>query len=163
MSADTGTLLRAVFQLEGERTLALCRLGREPGAEAALEDVDARLAPVLHELEGRGVAYPAHAVARRYRLSEADYLVLQLALLPWHGASAVERTTGLLGERGPELRVSHAIALVLPGHDDWEAAQAALASLIVVVEGLVTLSPRTDGDAALVLGQATRELLGLGD
>jgi len=160
---DTGALLRTVFQLEGERTLALCRLGRDPGAEAALEDVDARLAPALAALEARGVAYPGHAIARRYRLSEPDYIVLQLALLPWHGPGAVQQATSLIGDGEPELRASHAISLVLTGHDDWGAARAALASLPVLAEGVVVLLPRADGDPALVLGQATRELLGLGD
>ncbi|TNF30568.1 MAG: hypothetical protein EP329_13580 [Deltaproteobacteria bacterium] len=160
---DTGTLLRAVFQLEAERTLGLCRLGRDPGAEAALEDVDGRLAPVLAALEERGVAYPAHAIAQRYRFSEADYLVLQLALLRWHGAAAVRQATALLGEEGPEVRASHAIALVLPGRDDWDAAAEALAGLTVVAEGVVVLEARPDGDAGLILGLAARELLGLGD
>lgn len=159
---DTGALLRAVFQLEGERTLGLCRLGREPGAESALEDVDARLAPVLGALEARGVAYPAHAVARRYAFSEPDYLVLQLALLPWHGPAAVQQATTLLGEPGPEIRASHVISLVLPGHDDWRAAREAVASLRVIAEGIVILAARPDDDPAVVLGVATRELLGLG-
>lgn len=158
---DAGALLRAVFRLEGERTLGLCRLGREPGAEAALEDVDARLTPALAALEALGVAYPTHDVARRYEFTDADYLVLQLALLPWHGPAAVQQATALLGEPGPEIRVSHVISLVLPGHDDWEAARDALASLRVLDEGLITLTTRPDGDPAVVLGVAVRELLGL--
>ncbi|PKN59044.1 MAG: hypothetical protein CVU56_02825 [Deltaproteobacteria bacterium HGW-Deltaproteobacteria-14] len=157
----TGALLRAVFRLEGERTLALCRLGREPGAEAALEDVEARLTPALAALEALGVAYPAHDVARRYKFSDADYLVLQLALLPWQGLAAVQQATALLGDPGSEIRVSHVIALVLPGHDDWESARNALASLRVLDEGIITLSTRSDGDPAVVLSLSVRELLGL--
>lgn len=154
-------LLRAVFRLEGERTLALARLGRDPGAEVALEDVDARLGDALARLEARGVAYPAHDVARRYAFSIEDYLLLQLALARWHGDEATAELTSLLGDPGLEMRLSHAIGLLRPGFDDWTVARAQLEAFRVVTERLVVLAPRPDGDPAVTLGPALVELLGL--
>lgn len=160
--AGPGALLRDVFRLEAERVLALARLGRDPGAEAALDDVDARLGAALDGLERHGVAYPAHDVARRHGFGQHDYALLQLALLRWHGPGAVREVTRLLGDADREVRVSHAIALLLPGRDDWQAAYAELADLPIVREGLVTFTASGPDDAALGLGTAMRELLGLG-
>jgi len=159
-------LLRSVFALEGTRLVALARLGREPGAEMVLEDVDARLGAALEALEARGARYPAHALAERYQLSQADYLVLQLALLPWHGGEAVAAATRALagdGQATDRPRASHAVALALPGHTDWPHALGRLRELTVVAEGLVVLQPTDDGDddPIVTLGLAVQELLGL--
>lgn len=153
-------LLRMVFSLEAERTLRAAQLGRVAGAEDALEGVDTRLGQALAALELRGVAYPLHAIARRYRLSEADYLVLQLALLPRHGVEVVRAATDALGESSDKVSISHAIALVFEGFDDWKRARAELEALPVFVESLVRLG---DGDdPEMTPSPAVLELLGLG-
>jgi len=153
--------LRAVFRLEAERTIHIARLGREPGAEDALEDVDARLGSAMAALDAAGVAYPLHAVARRYGLGQEDYLVLQLALLPRHGPEAVGAATQALGDGEPEPRLSHAVALLAEGFDDWERATRDLLALTVFTERLVVTTPLPDGDLALVPSLAVMELLGL--
>lgn len=158
---DTVEILRAVFRLEAERTIHLARLGREPGAEEALGDVDERLGAALGELEARGVAYPLHAVARRHRLGQEDYLVLQLALLPRHGEAAVQAVSRALGEGEQEPRLSHAVALLAEGFDDWRRAAADLMTLPVFTERLVLTEPRDGGDLALIPSQAVMEPLGL--
>lgn len=155
----TGDLLRAVFALEAERTLHAAQIGRVAGAEDALEDVDMRLGQVLAALEVRGVAYPLHAIARRYRLSQADYLVLQLALLPRHGVNVVRAVTEALGDGADRISMSHALALVFEGFDDWARARTELETLPVFVESLVRLG---DGDdPELTPSPAVLELLGL--
>lgn len=157
---SAGAALRAVFRLEGERTVALARLGREPGAEVALEGIDAQLGAALEALADLGVAYPLHDVARRHRLGQDDYVVAQLALLRWHGVEAVGALTQVLGAPDDAVRLSHAILMVRPGRDDWQAAGAQIAALPVFTERLVELVGAGD-DPRLVPTQATRELLGL--
>lgn len=157
---STLDLLRSVFSLEAERTLHVARLGRVAGAEDALEDVDARLGQVLAALDMRGAAYPLHAIARRYRLSQADYLVLQLALLSRQGSEVVRAATDALGEMSDNVLISHAVALVFEGFDDWKRARAELEAMPVFVESLVRLG---DGDdPELTPSPAVLELLGLG-
>lgn len=159
---DTIDILRAVFRLEAERTLLVARLGRVAGAEEALEDVDGRLGSALSALNTRGVAYPLHAIARRYRLGQEDYLLLQLALLPRHGAGIVLETTDALGDRAETIRLSHGLALIFDGLDDWERARAELMALPVFRESLVKLvSGDGEDDPALVPSPAVLELLGL--
>ncbi len=158
---STLDILRAVFRLEAERTLLLARLGRVAGAEAQLEDVDAQLDAALTALDERGVAYPCHMLARRYRLSQADYLVLQLALIPRQGAEVISEITGLLGERSPLPRMSHALALVAEGFDDWERARAELETFPVFRERLVIADDPTAEDPLLSASPAVLELLGL--
>lgn len=164
MDGDTDTIdiLRAVFRLEAERTLLVARLGRVAGAEQALLDVDGRLAAALSALNTRGVAYPLHAIARRYRLGQEDYLLLQLALLPRHGADVVLATTDALGDRAETIRLSHGLALIFEGLDDWERARAELMALPVFRESLLKLV-EVDGDDDPVLSPspALLELLGL--
>jgi len=163
--ADTIDILRAVFRLEAERTLLVARIGRVTGAEEALEDVDGRLAAALSALNTRGVAYPLHAIARRYRLGQEDYLLLQLALMPRHGTELVLAVTDALGDRAETIRLSHALALIFEGLDDWERARAELTALPVFRESLVKLDETKgeDGvdDPALTPSQAVLELLGL--
>jgi hypothetical protein len=159
--ADTGDVLRAVFRLEAERTVQLARLGREAGAEEALADVDDRLRQALGVLETHGVAYPLHAVARRYRLGQEDYLVLQLALLPGHGEAVLHAMTRALGDGEDEPRLSHAVALLAEGFDDWRRAAEDLLTLEVFSEGLVVAAELPDGDRLLRPSQAVMELLGL--
>lgn len=156
---DTIDILRAVFRLEAERTLLVARLGRVAGAEAALDDVDARLGAALSELNTRGVAYPLHSIARRYRLAQEDYLILQLALLPRQGTEVVLATTDALGDSSETIRLSHALALIAEGFDDWERASAELRELPVFREALVKLGEGED--PALTPSQAVLELLSL--
>lgn len=160
---DVHDVLRAVFRLEAERTLQLARLGREPGAANALADVDERLSQALAALEAENVAFPLHAIARRYELSQADYLVLQLALLPRHGEEVVQMMSRLLGEGEDEPRLSHAVALTAEGFDDWRRAAEDLLTLPVFRERLVVTEERDEGDLALAPSQAVMELLGLSD
>lgn len=159
--ADVQSALRAVFRLEAERTVRLARLGREPGAEDALDDVDERLRSALATLDAAGVAYPLHAVARRYQLGQEDYVILQLALLPRHGPELVRAATEALGEGEPEPRLSHAVALLAEGFDDWERATQDLLTLTVFEERLVLTTLLPDGDRALSPSRAILELLGL--
>lgn len=160
---STVALLSAVFRLEAERTLNVARLGREPGAEQALDAVDAELADAMGALERRGVAYPLHAIARRYQLSQEDYLVMQLALLTRQGPEVVSLATRALGEESDRLRLSHALALIAEGFDDWEKARAELESFPVFRERLVLLEPPLGEDPALRVSPAILELLGLDD
>lgn len=160
---DTIDILRAVFRLEAERTLLVARLGRVAGAEEALEDADGRLGAALAALNTRGVAYPLHAIARRYRLGQEDYLLLQLALLPRHGPEIVLATTDALGDKAGVIRLSHGLALIAEGFDDWERAKAELMELPVFREKLVKLvEVDGDGDPAMEPSAAVLELLGLG-
>jgi hypothetical protein len=159
--ASVVAVLQAVFRLEAERTVWVARLGRVGGAEDALEDVDARLSSALATLEARGVAFPGHMLARRYRFSQADYLVLQLALLPRHGPAVVQEVTGLLGDEGPHVCMSHALALVAEGFDDWARARAELEALPVFRERLVIIDDPRAEDPPLRVSQAVLELLGL--
>lgn len=152
-------ILRAVFRLEAERTLQVARLGREAGAGDTLEDVDRQLSRAMAALNTRGVAYPLHDVARRYRLGQEDYLILQLALLPRHGPEVVARATRALGEPDERLRMSHALALIAEGFDDWARARAELLTLPVFVEKLVWVSDEEDPE--LTPCPAVLELLGL--
>lgn len=159
---DTIDILRAVFRLEAERTLLVARLGRVAGAEQALHDVDERLAAALSALNTRGVAYPLHAIARRYRLGQEDYLLLQLALLPRHGSEVVLATTDALGDRAETIRLSHGLALIAEGLDDWERARAEVMALPVFRESLVKLvEVEGEDDPALAPSLALLELLGL--
>ena len=159
--ADPIDVLRAVFRLEAERTVQLARMGREPGAEEALEDVDERLSAAMAELERQNIAYPLHMVARQYQLGQEDYLVIQLALLHRHGEDVVKAATSALGEGESDVRLSHAVALLAEGYDDWEQASADLMTLTVFTENLVTTTPREDGDFTLSPSAAVMELLGL--
>ena len=158
---DTIGALRAIFRLEAERTVHIARLGREPGAEDALEDVDLRLGAAMAALDAAGVAYPLHAIARRYELGQEDYLILQLALLPRHGPGVVRAATVALGDGEPEPRLSHAVTLLAEGFDDWERAAQDLLALTVFEERLVVATPLPDGDLALAPSLAVMELLGL--
>ncbi len=137
----------------------VARLGREAGAQEALEDVDHRLSGALQALASRGVAYPLHAVARRYGLSQEDYLILQLALLPRHGPDVMATATRALGDPSERPLMSHALALIFEGFDDWERARAELLTLPVFRESLVRLGP--EDDPALTPSPAILELLGL--
>lgn len=159
----TGDILRAVFRLEAERTVCLARAGRVAGAEAALADVDARLGAALAALEARGVQYPLHMVAAELELDQANYLLLQLSLLPRHGLAAVHALTDATGERADIPQLSHALQIVAEGHDDWARTERELRSGPVLAQGLVTLAATPDGDAALVPGMAILELLGLAE
>jgi hypothetical protein len=158
---STLDILRAVFRLEAERTLLLARLGRVAGAEVQLEDVDGRLDEALSALDERGVTYACHMLARRYRLSQADYLILQLALLPRQGADVIAEVTDLLGDQSSLPRMSHALALVAEGFDDWERARAELETLPVFRERLVIADDPTAEDPNLRPSLAVLELLGL--
>lgn len=159
---DTIDILRAVFRLEAERTLLVAQLGRVAGAEESLEDVDERLGSALAALNTRGVAYPLHAIARRYRLGQEDYLLLQLALMPRHGADVVRAATDALGDRAETIRLSHGLALIFEGFDDWERARSELMALPVFRESLVKLVDQGgDDDPALIPSPAVLELLGL--
>ncbi len=153
--------LRAVFRLEAERTVQLARLGREAAADDALEDIDERLSSAMAQLDAHNVNYPLHMVARRYQLGQEDYLVLQLALLPRHGEALVHAMTTVLGEGESEPRLSHAVALLAEGYDDWKQAADDLMTLTVFEERLVTATPIGAGDFALSPSQAVMELLGL--
>ncbi|MFT7582516.1 MAG: hypothetical protein ACI9MR_004198 [Myxococcota bacterium] len=157
--APTVWLLQQVFRLEGQRTLGLAKLGREPGAEAHLESVDARLNLYLEELGARRVAYPGHAIARQHGFGQPDYLLLQLALASRHGDAHVLALTTALGDPMPEVRLSHAIRLLFPGVDSWDHAGTELRQLKAVVERFVLLSD--EDDPTLSPSQAVRELLGL--
>ncbi len=165
----TGDILRAVFRLEAERTVCAARLGRVPGAEAMMVDVDQRLGAAFAALDERGALYPLHMLARRYQLAEEDYLILQLALLQHHqgGDALVAAATEALDEvAAPRIRLSHALALIAEGFDDWARAKAELLSFPVFAEKLVVLDESAaDGEAsddpALVVSLAVRELLGL--
>jgi len=173
VSADawdaTGDILRAVFRLEAERTVCAARLGRVPGAEAMMADVDERLGAAFAALDARGALYPLHMLARRYQLSEEDYLILQLALLGHHHegealvAAALEALDpGDEPDPGPRVvRLTHALALIAEGFDDWARAKAELLGLPVFAERLVLADP-TEDDPALTVSLAVRELLGLG-
>lgn len=169
MSAEDGAgtmdameALRAVFRLEAERTVQLARLGREPGADELLEIIDERLAEAMRTLDANDVGYPMHMIARQYELGQEDYVIIQMALLPRHGEALVDALTTTLGEGEPEPRLSHAVALLAEGYDDWKQAAADLLTLTVFVEKLVIASPIGDGDFALTMSQSVMELLGLG-
>ena len=153
--------LRAVFRLEAERTVHIARLGREPGAEQALEDVDDRLKAAMATLEGEGVAYPLHVVAKHHQLGQEDYLILQLSLLPRHGLEVVRAATAVLGDGEPDPRLSHAVTLLAEGFDDWLRAAEDLLGLTVFTERLVLATPLPDGDYTLAPSPAVLELLGL--
>ena len=162
--AGPESALRAVFRLEAERTVALAQLvgdDGEPGADEQLEAIDALLGEALATLELYGVAYPLHAIARRYGLGQGDYLVLQLALLPRHPELLLHAMTRALGDGEHEPRLSHAVRLLAEGFDDWERAAADLLTLTVFTEQLVKTEARPDGDLALRPSQAVLELMGL--
>lgn len=163
---STLDILRAVFRLEAERVVCAARLGREVGAEAMIADVDERLAAAFEALEARNARYPLHMVAGRYRLAEEDYLILQLALLGAHadGPELVAATTAALGDPSPHLRLSHALALIAEGFDDWARARAELETFPVFREKLVRLvdDAGPDDDPRLEPSLAVLELLGLG-
>lgn len=155
--------LRAVFRLEAERTVAIAQLvgdDGQPGAEEQLEAIDALLAEAMATLELFGVAYPLHAIARRYALGQDDYLVLQLALLPRHPELLLHALTRALGDGEGEPRLSHAVRLLAQGFDDWERAAADMLTLTVFAEQLVKTEP-IDGDFILRPSQAVLELMGL--
>ena len=160
---STGEILRAVFRLEAERTVCAARLGRVPGAEAMMADVDQRLGAAFAALDERDALYPLHMLARRYTLSEEDYLILQLALLRHHtgGEALVEAATGALDDDGPApaVRLSHALALIAEGFDDWARAKAELLTFPVFEQRLVILAD--EDDPALEVSPSVRELLGL--
>lgn len=163
---SVGDVLRAVFRLEAERVVCAARLGRVPGAEAMMEDVDTRLGAAFAALEEANTAYPLHMVARRYRLTQEDYLVLQLALLSHHhdGDVLIAAVTDALGDAAPRIRLSHALALIAEGFDDWERAKAELETFPIFREKLVLLEPDGDGsldDPHLAVSLAVLELAGL--
>ncbi|MFO0749442.1 MAG: hypothetical protein U1F43_27805 [Myxococcota bacterium] len=159
---STGDILRAVFRLEAERTVCAARLGRVAGAEAMMADVDQRLAAAFGALEERNARYPLHMLAGRYRLSEEDYLILQLALLANHkdGPALVAATTEALGDPAESIRLSHALALIAEGFDDWDRAKAELETFPVFAEKLVLMQGEPD-DPTLAPSLAVLELLGL--
>lgn len=160
---DVVSAMRRIFRLEGERTMQIARLGRAPGVEDALDLIHDQLEAAMQVLSERGAAYPLHAIARRYQLSQEDYLVLQLALLPRHGVEVVRTTTDALGDPADTPRMSHALALVAEGFDDWERARAELEALPVFRERLVITRPTRDDEAdpELSPSPAVLELMGL--
>lgn len=162
---DVGDVLRAIFRLEAERVVCAARLGRVPGAEAMMADVDMRLAAAFGALEDSNTAYPLHMVARRYRLTQEDYLILQLALLSHHnnGDVMIAAVTDALGDAAPRIRLSHALGLIAEGFDDWERAKAELETFSIFRERLVLLKPEGDAnDPVLEVSLAVLELAGLG-
>jgi len=162
-NGDIGDMLRAVFRLEAERVVCAARLGRVPGAEAMMADVDTRLGAAFEALEAHNTLYPLHMIARRYRLSQEDYLILQLALLAHHsnGDVLIASVTDALGDAAPKIRLSHALALIAEGFDDWARARAELETLPIFRERLVLMDSEAD-DPLLAVSPAVLELAGLG-
>ena len=160
MTAAPEAALRAVFRMEAERTLYLARMGHDLGAGDALQDVDQRISAALAALSSAGVVYPLHDLARRHAFSPSDYLILQLALLPYHGPAFVHRATAALGDPAERPALSHALALLAPaGYDDWERAAQATRALPLFEKRFVLIDD--SADPALTPSPAVLELLGL--
>lgn len=154
-------LMTRVLALEAARLVGLASLGRVEGVAEQLAEVDASLTILLEKLTEQGVRYPGQVLGAKYGLSGLEYLVLQLALLPFHEAEACAHIMSLLGEEsGARPRLSHVLQLLQPTGDDWRDLQEGLLDGPLLTEGLVGLEEADDGDPALVPHQAVLELFG---
>ncbi len=160
---DAGRLVATVLGLEAQRVLAGAAVGRVDGATPAdVEAIDADIDTVMTGLQRRGVAYPGHVLAARYELSGAEYLLLQIALMPFHAPDAAIRLGEILG--GPDgcPRLTYAVKLLNPSAEDLTAMRALVSSTPLFAEQLVLFDDLGDGDAQLLPGLAVLELFGLG-
>ncbi len=139
---STPELLRAAFALELQRARAIVDRDASPADVAA---IDAQLEGPLAELSARGAQLPTHMLAKRYLLSQLDYLVLLLAIDNGLAAAGAHR-------------VSHVASVALEGLEPVDV-DAVFQRLTVVAERLVVLSD--DDDPVVVATQSVRELLGL--
>ncbi len=171
MFDEIGSMVGTLLRLEADRIEAAAALGRPNASHARdIAEVDADMSRMLAGLDRRGVAYPPHAVAARYELSGAEYLVLMLALLPHHAPDVPPRLSRVLGPiptntaENPAIpvRLSWALRLLAPQEADHEALARQVETSTVVAEGLVRLTRMEDGDRRLEAHLAVLELLGLG-
>jgi hypothetical protein len=162
VSVPVHALLTLIFRLEADRTEAICGLGRVPGCEDLLEEVDAQLGSALSALEKAGARYPLHMLAATSDLDENDYLLLQMSMLQRHGVDRVRRVTAGIGEVSDFLRLSHAVRLFGQHREDWERVADELRGLRVFGERIVELRPVAGdpADATLHPGPAVHELMG---
>ncbi len=158
--SEIHALYTLLFRLEAVRTEALCGLGQGSVFDARLAEADARIAQVMGALDTAGARYPLHMMAGALSLSDTDYVLLQLSMLPQHGAERVRRATALLGAQDDVVRLGHAAQLLGRNHDDPARLGPQLASSRAVTEGVVRLVDDGRGDPALTPGPLVAELMG---
>lgn len=165
MEVSTEQLLRHAFALELARARAVVGVGAVgslavpatsesvPTADSAaperhVNELDRRLEPILAALGERNSQLPTHMLAKRYLLTQLDYLVLMLAI----------DNTRVHEPRPRPHRVSAVATVALPGLNQGDVRNV-FGRLAVVLERLVLLTD--DDDPAFVAGQAVCELVGL--
>ena len=141
---STAELLRTAFGLELARARAIVAL-EGPMGEA--DRLAAELEPTLSALSARGSQLPTHMLAKRYVLSQLDYLVMLLAI-----------DNDVSGDSAAVHRVSDIARVALDGLDATAIGQV-FERLAVCVERLVELTD--EDDPALKVTQSVRELVGL--
>ena len=158
---ETGRLVRSAMTLEAQRVAAMAALGGGPGAAGeTVAELDAELDVLLGGLARRGAGYPLHLVARRYDLSGSEYLVLQLALMPFHAPESLQAVSAALAGDG-QPRLSLALTLLGAPTRDWPRLRRELDSMALFRERLVLLEELDDSDHLLLASPALLELLGL--
>lgn len=159
MEADE--LVARILQLESTRLLAMAAAARE-GVSAAprVQRVDEAVDATLASLDELGVAYPGHAIARRYELSGPEYAVMQLALMPHHASEDLASLLRILGDPHAERpRFRHALEL-LAAPEERAALQDTLERGALLREELVRLGGEAGSE--LHVHPIVLELYGLG-
>lgn len=167
MFEDAGSLVGMALRLEAERVLAAAAIvtGSPQVTVATIKAIDGELDTVMRGLERRGVAFPGHVLGAKYGLSGGEYLLLQIALMPFHAPDLALQLDRLFaaGDDDPSApRLSAGLRLLAPDRPDPAALRPALERMPLCANGLVQLVPLADGDAHVVPGQAVLELYGLG-
>jgi|GEM_PF-3510066 len=151
--------MNTVLRLEGDRTVAICALGQEEGADARLSIVTSQMLAAIEALGLARVQYPLHMLAMASELTQEDYLFVQLAVLAKLGTDRVIEATRYLGAESPLFRLSHAATLFqrlgIETPDGLLRARPCQ-------DNLVSLIGTDDGvdDPVLVPGLAVCELMG---
>lgn len=163
MGATAGELVAEVLGLESARLLAMAAMLRldEPDVDN-LRDIDAALEAALEGLASVGVNYPGHLLGARYELGPLEYVVLQLALMPYHRPDDFGSLSRLLAAPAEVPRRRHALLLLSPPTRHEQVWSRLLAGTLLRERLVIVDEVDGEVDPALLPHQAVLELYGLG-
>lgn len=153
-------LILAVLKLETERLAAAAARWQDAAtSDAAVATIDADLEQALHALRRAQIAYPGHALKEEHQLAGGEYLLLLLALMPFHAPDtlkAIQRTLTL--EVGPPT-LAAGFRLFSSGLSDSISLRERLQSRPLFSKGLVHAS--SDRNPVLTPDKRILALFGL--